>query len=187
MKCLGAKIQKNARNSTKYEARFKNLTNRQPILSQVASKRDWKIIPGPHCEEPLPGLNHIKVGTLTEDPTSGWRSFWERSQFSSWLSTTVLRNALETVAEIVCFCGFRRISSKLDRAPKMRDFVLLNNWDNFSVTLPSFSTETCGKYSSLTLREDVSLDSSFLGCYSCVSLATAANFPLFLNVTIIWR
>ena len=66
----------------------------------------------------------------------------------------------------------------------MRDYVLLNSWDSFLVTLTSISSETCVIYSSLILVTDVFRDWPFLGCSSCVSLVTAANFHLFLNVAI---
>ena len=66
----------------------------------------------------------------------------------------------------------------------MRDSVLLNSWDSFLLTLPSISSETCVVYSSLILGTDVFRDWPFLGCSSCVSLVTAANFRLFLNVAI---
>ena len=89
--------------------------------------------------------------------------------------------------EWVCICGFRKNSFELDRAPKMRDFVLLNSWDSFLVTLPSISSKTCVIYSSLILGTDVFRDWPFLGCSSCVSLVTAATFRLFLNVAIFWR
>ena len=82
---------------------------------------------------------------------------------------------------------FKRNSSNLDRAPKMRDSVLLYSWESFLVTLPSISSETCVIYSSLILGTDVFRDRPFLGCSSCRSLVTAANFRLFLNVAIFWR
>ena len=63
----------------------------------------------------------------------------------------------------------------------MRDFVLLNPWDSFLLTLPSISSETCVIYSSLILGTGVFRDWPFLGCFSHVSLVTAANFRLFLN------
>ena len=81
-----------------------------------------------------------------------------------------------SVPENVPICGFNRNSSNLERAPKMRDAVLLNFWDSFLVTLPSISSETCVIYSSLILETDVYRDWPFLGCSSCVSLVTAANF-----------
>ena len=76
------------------------------------------------------------------------------------------------------------MSSNIDRAPEMRDSVLLNSWESFLLTLPSISSKTCVVYSSLILGTDVFRDWPFLGCSSCVSLVTAANFRLFLNVAI---
>ena len=78
-------------------------------------------------------------------------------------------------------------SSFLNRAPKIRDFVLLKFRDSFLVTLPSISSETCVMYSSLILGKDVFRDWPLLGCSSCVFLATAAKFRLFPNVAIFWR
>ena len=66
----------------------------------------------------------------------------------------------------------------------MRYSVLLNYWDNFLVTLPPISPQTCVIYSSLILGIDVFRDWHFLGCSSCISLVMAANFLLFLNVAI---
>ena len=66
----------------------------------------------------------------------------------------------------------------------MRDPSLLNCWDTFLVTLPSVYSETCVIYSSLILGTDVFRDWPFLGFSSCISLVTAANFRLFLNVAI---
>ena len=66
----------------------------------------------------------------------------------------------------------------------MRDSALLNSWDSFLVTLLSISSETCVIYSSLILGTDVFRDWPFLGCSSCVSSVTAANYRLFLNVAI---
>ena len=123
----------------------------------------------------------------TEGPTSGWGSSWERSSFGSWFSTFVFRNVPGTVPECVRICGFKRNSSNLDKAPKMRDSVLLNSWDSFLATMPSISSKTCVIYSSLILRTDVFRDWPFLGCSSCVSLVVAANFRLFLNVDIFGR
>ena len=78
----------------------------------------------------------------------------------------------------------RENASNLVRAPKMRDSVLLNSWDSFLLTLPSISSETCVIYSSLILGTDVFRDWPFPGFSPCVSLVTAANFRLFLNVAI---
>ena len=117
-------------------------------------------------------------------PASGWGSLWESSSFVPWFSTFVFRNVSGTVSECVRICWFKRNSSNLDRAPKMRDSVLLNSWDSFLLNLPLISSETCVIYSSLVLGTDVFRDWPFLGCSSCVSLVTAANFRLFLNVAI---
>ena len=117
-------------------------------------------------------------------PASGWGSLWEWSSFVPRFSTFVFRNVPGTVPECVRICGFKRISSNLDRAPKMRDSVPRNSWDSFLLILPSISSETCVIYSSLILGTDVFRDWPFLGCSSCVSLVTAANFRLFLNFTI---
>ena len=124
---------------------------------------------------------------LRKGPVSGWGSLWESSSFVPWLSTFVFRNVSGTVPECIRTCWFRRNSSNLDRAPKMRDSILLNSWDSFLVTLPSISAESCVIYSSLILGTDVFRDSPFLGFSFCISLVTAANFRLFLNVAIFWR
>ena len=121
---------------------------------------------------------------LRKMPASGWGSLWESSSFVPWFSTFVFRNVPGTVPECVVICWFKRNSSNLDRAPKMRDSVRLNSWDSFLVTLPLICSETCVIYSSLILGTDVFRDWPFLGFSSCVSLVTAANFRLFLNVAI---
>ena len=118
---------------------------------------------------------------LRKRPASGWRSLWESSSFVPWLSTFVFRNVSGTVPECIRICWFRKNSSNLDRARKMRDFVRLSSWDSFLVTLLSISSETCVICSTLILGMDVFRDWPFLGCSSCVSLVTAANFRLFLN------
>ena len=117
-------------------------------------------------------------------PASGWGSLWESSSFVPWFSTFVFRNVPGTVSECVCICWFERNSSNLFRAPKMRDSVLLNSWESFLLTLPSISSATCVIYSSLILGTDVFRYWPFLGVSSCVSLVTAANFRLFLNIAL---
>ena len=117
-------------------------------------------------------------------PASGWGSLWELSSFVPWFSAFVFRNVPGTVSECVVICWFKRNSSNLDRASEMRDSILLNSWDSFLVTLPSISSESCVISSSLILGTDVFRDWPFLGFSSCVSLVTAANFRLFLNVVI---
>ena len=62
--------------------------------------------------------------------------------------------------------------------------VLLNSCDSFLVPLFSIFSETCAIYSSLILGTDVFSGWTFPGCSSCVSLVTAANFHLLLNVVI---
>ena len=66
----------------------------------------------------------------------------------------------------------------------MWESVLLNSPDSFSVTPSSISSKTCVIFSLLVLGTDVFRDWPFLGCSSCVSLLTAANFRLYLNVAI---
>ena len=124
---------------------------------------------------------------LRKRPASGWGSLWESSSFVPWFSTFVFRNVPRTVPECVRICKFKRNSSNLDRAPKMRDSVLLNPWDSFLVILPSTSSKICVIYSSLILGTDVFRDWPFLGFSSCISLVTAANFRLFLNVAILLK
>ena len=92
---------------------------------------------------------------LRKMPASGWGSLWESSSFVPWFSTFVFWNVSRTVPVCVRICGFRRNSSNLDRAPKMRDSVRLNSWDSFLVTLLSISSETCVIYSSFILGTDV--------------------------------
>ena len=98
----------------------------------------------------------------------------------SRFSKSLFRDVLRTVPESVRTRGFKRNSSNLDRAPKM-----LNSWDSILVTLLSTFSETCVMYSSVIPGTDVFRDWLFLRC-SCVSLETAANFRLFLNVAISW-
>ena len=119
---------------------------------------------------------------LRKMPSSGWRSLWESSSFVLWFSTFGFRNVPGTVPACVRICWLKRNSSNFDRVPKMQDSVQLNSWDCFLVTLPSISSEVCVIYSSLILGTDVFCDWPFLGCSSCVSLVTAANFRLFLNI-----
>ena len=138
------------------------------------------------CGVPLSGLNHSGYwydrqrtplrdkGRLGNDP-SGF-------PFSELLFLDVPGTATEQLRT----CGFRRNSSSLDKAPKMRDSVRLNYWESFSVTLPSISSETWVMYSPVIPRLSVFCDWLFL-VISGVSLETAANFLLFLNVAMILR
>ena len=78
-------------------------------------------------------------------------------------------------------------SSNLDRAPKMRDSILLNIWEKFLVTLPSISSQTWVIYTSLILGMDVYRDWPFPGCSFCVFLDMITSFHLFLNIAIFRR
>ena len=124
---------------------------------------------------------------LRKRPASGWGSLCGWSSFVPWFFTFVFRNVSGTVPEGVRICRFKRKSFNLDSPPKMQDSVLLNSWDSFLVTLPSIFSETCVIYSPLILGRDVFRDWPFLGCSSCVSFVTAANFRWFLNVAIFRR
>ena len=64
-------------------------------------------------------------------PTSGWGLFLERCNFVSWFPTFVFREVPGTVPECLHTCGFEKNSSSLDRASKMRNFLLLNFSDSF--------------------------------------------------------
>ena len=65
---------------------------------------------------------------------------------------------------------------------QMRD-----SWDSFSVTLPSIHSKTSVISSTLNLGTDVFRDWPFLGCFSCISLGTAASFCFFFNVAFFRR
>ena len=133
-----------------------------------------------YYERSLPGLSQLDC----------WRDrqrtpLQDGNPLGSCFSTTfVFRNVPGMVTECVRICGFKRNLSNLGRAPKMRDSVLLNSWESFIVTLPAISSETCAIYSSVNPRAAEFCNWFSLG-YSCVSLAIAANFPLFLRVAII--
>ena len=115
--------------------------------------------------------------------TSGPGSSEGRSSLVPWFPRLLLLEVPGATTEQVRTCGFKRNSSSFDKAPKIRDSVLLNSFDSFLVTLPSISSETWEMYSW------VSSGSRTFGAlpllvFSGVSLETAANFLLFLNVAI---
>ena len=91
-----------------------------------------------------------------------------------------------TATEQVRTCGFRRNSWSLDRAPKIRDSVQLSSFESFLVILPSIFSETWEVYCWANSGSSVFCDRLFV-VFSGVSLETAANFFLFLNVTMILR
>ena len=78
----------------------------------------------------------------------------------------VFRDVSGTDPEWPWSIAFRRNSSSRDRAPKSPHFVLLNSWDNFHVTLPSISSETCVIISSCAQGTFVFRAWLLLGCSS---------------------
>ena len=109
---------------------------------------------------------------LPKMPASGWGSLWEWSSFVPWFSTFVFRSVPGTVPKCVSNCGFKRNSSILDRATKMRDSVLLNSWGSFLATLLSVSSETCDIFLVNSRNRRVSwlaVPRMFLLCLSCNS------------------
>ena len=74
--------------------------------------------------------------------TSGQESSEERSPVVSRFSELLFLDVPGRATEQVRTCGFRRNSSSFDKAPKIRDSVLLNSFESFLVTLPSISSET---------------------------------------------
>ena len=101
----------------------------------------------------------------------------------SRFSKSLFRVVPGTVPQHVRTCRFTRKSSSLDRAPKIRDSVRLNSWDSFLLTSPSISSETWVMYYSVIPGTHVFCDWLF-PAISCVSVETAANFRLFLGVSI---
>ena len=122
------------------------------------SPREWKASSGSESNE----MRHWQ----TENATSGWVSVWERSPDGFSFSTSVFRDFPGRVPESVRICEFRNNLRILDRAPSLRDSVLLNSWDSLLVTLLSISVETCVMFCSLKLETDVYRDWSFLRCSS---------------------
>ena len=77
-----------------------------------------------------------------ENSTSGPGSSEGRSSLVPWFSKLLLLDVPGAATEQVRTCGFKRNSSSFDKAPKIRDSVLLNYFESFLVTLPSISSET---------------------------------------------
>ena len=121
-----------------------------------------------------------------ENPTSGQGSSTERSPVGSRLSELLFLDVPGTATEQLRTCGFRRNSSSFDRAPKIRDSVLLNSFESFLVNLPSISSETWEMYSWAISGSSVFWEWLFL-VFSGVTLETAASFLLFLKVAMILR
>ena len=66
-----------------------------------------------------------------ENLTSGQGSSKERSPVGSRFSEMLILDVPGTATEQVRTCGFRRKSSSFDKAPKIRDSVLLNSFESF--------------------------------------------------------
>ena len=132
---------------------------------------------------PLPRSDDTKLWPRRR-PRQGL--FREWSPVGSRFSELLFLDVPGTATEQVRTCGFRRNSSSLDRAPKIRDSVRLNSFESFLVTLPSISSETWEMYSWDNSESSVFCDRLFLA-FSGVSLETAANFLLFLSVAMIRR
>ena len=74
--------------------------------------------------------------------TSKQRSSKDWFPVSSRFSELLFLDVPGTATEQVRNCGFRRNSSNFDRATNIRDFVLLNSFESFLVTLSSISSKT---------------------------------------------
>ena len=83
-------------------------------------------------------------------------------------------------------CEFRRTSSNFDNGPSIQPPVPINSWENFFVPLISFSLETFGINSSLTLEAFMSHDQLLLEWSYWLYLLSAANLFLFLSL-FIWK
>ena len=68
---------------------------------------------------------------FTDVTTSWWGSLWEQSSSYSWFSTFYFRNASEKVPDCTRAREFRKKSSSVDWASRIRLSVLLNSKDNF--------------------------------------------------------
>ena len=125
-------------------------------------------------------------GSWEENLASGQGSSRERSPVGFRYSELVFLDVSGIATEQVRTCGFRRNSSSFDRAPKIRDSVLVNFFESFLVTLPSISSESWEMYSWAISRSSVFCDWLLL-VFSGVFLETAANFLLFLKSAMILR
>ena len=90
------------------------------------------------------------------------------------------------VPENVPTSGFKRKFSNVDRAPKVRESVLLSSWGSFLINLPSISAEIYVMYPSIFPGTDVSCHWLFFE-WSCVFLETSINLHLFLSVAILLK
>ena len=107
----------------------------------------------------------------------------ERSPVGSRISESLLLDVPGTATEQVQTCGFRRNSSSLDKAPKIRDSVWLISFQKILVTLPWISSKTWEMYFWAVSGSSVLCDWVFV-VFSDVFLDTAAEFLLFLKVAL---
>ena len=139
--------------STKITCRISNINSIMGIFSPFTRRRfvNFTCFNFRLCIESLqgqmwevsPGSESVRLlAREAENSTSGWGSFWERSPLGSWCFYVGVPECSLNGSWEVRICGFKWNSSNLDRAPKKRDFVLLNSWDSFLVTLPSICSET---------------------------------------------
>ena len=104
-----------------------------------------------------------------ENSTSRWESLWKQSPvgFSkSQFSKSMFRDVPGTVPESVRACGCKRKSAELDRAPEIRDSVLLNSWDSFLVTWHSISSKTCVMFSPVILNKYICFHCAYLNMWT---------------------
>ena len=125
----------------------------------------WQFQPG-DCEDTLPTLSCLdyqsveKRISLRDRDRLGNDPHWVPGFLSccTWMFPEQVRT-----------CGFRRNSSSFDRAPKIRDFVRLNSFESFLVTVPSIFSETWEMYSWAIFGSSV----------FCISFFSSDIFKLF--------
>ena len=128
------------------------------------------------------GSESVQVLVIrVENSTSWWGLLWELSPAGSRFRRSWFRDVSGSVPESFHDCGFKMKSCGLDRAPKIRDTILLKPCDNFLVNLPSFYFENSVMYSSFFPGINVFCDWLFLGWY-WVSPETVATFAKFLTL-----
>ena len=123
------------------------------------------------------------LASQAQNTASVQRLSRERSPVGSRFPESLFLDVPGTATEQVRTCGFRRNSSGLDRAPKIRDSVRLNSFEILLVTLPSISSETWEMYSWVDSKSSVLCALLFL-VLSGISLETASSFFLFPNVAV---
>ena len=117
--------------------------------------------------------------------TSGQELFGERSPVGSWFSELLFLDSPGTAREQLRSCGFRRNSSNLDKAPKMRNPVQLDSRLNF--WWPSF--HIFQKFGWCTLQPTLDYFCFVTGCSLCflVFLAKLSlKFSFFSNLPYHW-